>query len=329
MTVMVIGLGSMGKRRIRIIKKLFPQYDIIGVDGREDRREECCRLYNISCYKDIETAINIQPLDCAFVCTSPLSHATIIKSCLQAKLHVFSEINLVADGYEDNILLAQRNQKTLFLSSTPMYKSEMQYISQAVAHKEPFYYIYHVGQYLPDWHPWENINDFFVSDKRTNGCRELMAIELPWMLHTFGEVENFHVIADNLTKLEIAYKDSYQMQFLHKNGNRGLVAFDVTSRTPVRHLELYNEELHIEWFGKPDDLCVRNIIAGEDKFPCRRTEYEQREGYSAMINETPYEQEVANFFACIESREDAKHSFEADAKILNLIDRIEEIAETN
>ena len=35
-----------------------------------------------------------------------------------------------------------------------------------------------LGQYLPDWHPWESYKSFFVSNKKTNGCRELFAIEL-------------------------------------------------------------------------------------------------------------------------------------------------------
>ena len=38
MKVLVIGLGSMGKRRIRLIKDMYPEFEIYGVDGREDRR---------------------------------------------------------------------------------------------------------------------------------------------------------------------------------------------------------------------------------------------------------------------------------------------------
>ena len=40
MNILIIGLGSMGKRRIRLIREMFPNYQIYGVDGREDRRKE-------------------------------------------------------------------------------------------------------------------------------------------------------------------------------------------------------------------------------------------------------------------------------------------------
>ncbi|MDE6927475.1 MAG: hypothetical protein K2P06_01985, partial [Muribaculaceae bacterium] len=66
-------------------------------------------------------------------------------------------------------------------------------------------YIYHVGQYLPEWHPWENYQDFFVGDKRTNGCREIMAIEFPWLIETFGEIREVSVLHDKMSHLNIDY----------------------------------------------------------------------------------------------------------------------------
>ena len=40
MNILVVGLGSMGKRRIRLLKRFNEVSSIIGVDGREDRRKE-------------------------------------------------------------------------------------------------------------------------------------------------------------------------------------------------------------------------------------------------------------------------------------------------
>ena len=40
MRIMVVGLGSMGKRRIRLIREMYPEYLILGADGRTDRRIE-------------------------------------------------------------------------------------------------------------------------------------------------------------------------------------------------------------------------------------------------------------------------------------------------
>ena len=79
MKIIVIGLGSMGKRRIRLIKELYPDYNIVGIDGKEDRREEASRQFGIECTDSID---NIGKADCAFICTSPLSHKNLINECL-------------------------------------------------------------------------------------------------------------------------------------------------------------------------------------------------------------------------------------------------------
>ena len=75
MKIVVIGLGSMGKRRIRLIKEMYSDYIIVGIDGRADRREEVNKLFDIDCVGSINSVCEA---DCAFICTSPLSHNSLI-----------------------------------------------------------------------------------------------------------------------------------------------------------------------------------------------------------------------------------------------------------
>ena len=97
MNVLVIGLGSMGKRRVRLIRQIDENIRIFGVDSREDRRKEAEELYNVTTFADLDKAFK-ENLDAALICTSPLSHAGLIAKCLEKGLHVFTEINLVSDG---------------------------------------------------------------------------------------------------------------------------------------------------------------------------------------------------------------------------------------
>ena len=189
MNILVIGLGSMGKRRVRLVQEMFPNYVIYGVDGRKDRREEASRLHGIKCTDSIHKAAREYSIDAAFICTSPLSHNSIIKDCLLNNWNVFTELNLVEDGYKENMALAKKNGCVLFLSSTFFYREEIRYIRSQIDENRKWNYVYHIGQYLPDWHPWENYKEFFIGNKRTNGCRDIMAIELPWITKTFGEIE--------------------------------------------------------------------------------------------------------------------------------------------
>ncbi len=326
MNIVVIGLGSMGKRRIRLLRELRPDVKICGIDAKSDRRAECKELFGIETCLTLEDGLRDYSPEAAFVCTPPLSHAGIIEKCLSEGLHVFSEINLVANGYEENISLARQRKRILFLSSTPLYREEIRYIEGRVRETEgPLNYSFHVGQYLPDWHPWDVLQDFFVSRKESNGCRELFAIELPWLCRTFGPVKKVEVMRHKATSLPLDYDDSYFVLLEHESGHRGVLIVDVVSREPVRHLEIFGEHLFFLWNGTPDSLMEKDLRRGEivpvQSYKNEKVQHEN--AYSCNIVENAYAAEIENFFGVLEGREQPAYSFKKDIEILGLIDRIE------
>ena len=77
--------------------------------------------------------------------------------------NIFTELNLSTNLYDEIIKIEKEKKGILFLSSTLLYRKEIQYIKNIILNdKTKKNYNYHVGQYLPDWHPWENYNDFFI-----------------------------------------------------------------------------------------------------------------------------------------------------------------------
>lgn len=320
MDICVIGLSSMGKRRIRLLKRAFPGMKIVGIDIDRGRVEAVGQGYGIDCYQSLDEAG--MPFDCAFICTSPQSHGKLIQECLERSCHVFSEINLVDDLYEENIRLAEERQKVLFLSSTPMYRDEMRFIEERVRQDgTPCAYQYHVGQYLPDWHPWESLDGFFASEKRTNGCRELLAIELPWIQKAFGRIVGVNVVKRKLTGLGLDFSDTYMLQIEHKNGNVGDIVVDVVSRQAVRKIEVFNESLYIRWDGTPDSLYERDIASGRLR-KVKGERYIHEEGYADFINEYAYAEEIKAFFDAIDGKEPS-YNFREDKELLKIIDKIE------
>jgi predicted dehydrogenase len=323
MKMLVIGLGSMGRRRIRLIKQIQAETDIIGVDLNPQRREQCEKEYGIRTYGQLDDALAEKP-DCAFVCTAPLSHSEIIRACLSRSVHVFTEINLVNDGYADNIALAKQNAAVLFLSSTFLYREEIEYIRRRAGEAGCLLnYTYHVGQYLPDWHPWEDIKSFFVADKRTNGCREIFAIELPWIVAAFGEITDIKAVKGTISSLDLGYPDNYLVILTHSSGHKGMLAVDVVARKAVRQLEIFGENLNITWNGTPDGLYDYDIAAKADREIKLYQSVDKLKNYSANVVENAYTNEIEAFFRAVEGKESPRYSFEKDEIILGMIDRIE------
>ena len=151
MKLLIVGLGSMGKRRARLTKGIDAAIQIVGVDTAESRRDEALRLgLADAAYATIGEAVAAEHPDAALVCTAPLAHAAVIGELLDNDLPVFTELNLVSDGYRENMAKAAAKKLPLFLSSTMLYRRETQYIKQQVAEfGKPVHYIYHIGQYLP------------------------------------------------------------------------------------------------------------------------------------------------------------------------------------
>lgn len=324
MRVAVIGLGSMGKRRIRLLMKLRADVEIIGIDSNVKRCRQVEEAYGIRTFQDLEKALQEMKVACAVISTSPLSHAALICRCLEHGLHVFTEINLVDDGYEENVKLAKEKDLILFLSSTFLYRAETEYIRERVSDcREPLNYVYHIGQYLPDWHPWESYQEMFLGDKRTNGCREIMAIELPWLVGAFGDIVDVKVIKSKNTQLHIDYADNYMILLEHERGNKGMLAVDVVSRKAVRKLEAFGEHIYLSWDGTPDSLLEYDLEQKVQKEIKLYQDAVHEEGYGAFIIENAYEKELEHFIKCVEGEEKQQYSFEKDKEILKWIDMIE------
>lgn len=323
MKIIVIGLGSMGKRRIRLLSE-HKDIQLFGIDSQESRCQEVKEKFGIQCYPSIADVVAKEHPEAAVISTSPLSHAAIIKECLQNNLHVFTEINLVPDDYAENMELAKEKGLVLFLSSTFLYRKETQTIIEKVQKADcPLNYIYHIGQYLPDWHPWESYNNYFIGDKRTNGCREIMAIDLPWVVTAFGPIVKATAVKSKNTELNINYNDNYLITLEHEGGHKGVLAVDVVTRKSIRHIDVYGEKFQMSWNGTADSLKEYDIVAKEEKTISFEDASEHIEGYAAFITENPYREELNAFLAQIaDKNQQPAWDFEKDLEVLKVIDQI-------
>ena len=324
MKIIVIGLGSMGKRRIRLISE-HKDVELYGIDSQESRCAEVKEKFGVECYPSIDEACKAQAIEAAIISTSPLSHAAIIKECLSHNLHVFTELNLVQDGYDENIALAKEKGKVLFLSSTFLYRKELQTIIEKVkSSNSKLNYTYHVGQYLPDWHPWESYNNYFIGNPRTNGCRELMAIEFPWLVTAFGPIKRFYAVKSKNTELNIEYNDNYLITLEHESGAKGVCAVDVVSRKPYRQFDVFGEDILVSWRGSADSLTQFNIETKTEEKIDLTDASEHIDGYAAFITENPYREELSSFLKQIaDPTYVPAWDFEKDKAVLDIIDQIE------
>ena len=323
----VIGLGSMGKRRVRCLIALgIKPEDIWGFDTREDRRIETKEKYSINIASNIED-VDFDSVKAIIVSLPPDKHNIGINIAVKYNKPVFVEASVLLDETVD----IEKNSKNIFVAPSctfmfhPMVK-EIKKIIKSCNLGKVCNFSYHSGQYLPDWHPWESYKNFFVGNKKTNGIREILTIELPWIINTFGKIRQIHVSKNKITDLEVDYPDSFFINIIHENGSNGVLIIDLVSRKAVRNLEIINEDGYIQWDGTPDGLEEFDTNLNEMKKINLYEEISNETDYNQTIIENAYLEEIKDFFNILNSdKKEGLHSFEKDKYILDVIDVIEEI----
>lgn len=325
MNIAVIGLGSMGKRRIRLLKDEYPEITLIGVDGRIDRQEEVRSIFDLKTYTSLDEATGKENLDAVIISTSPISHEAIIRNALDNELHVFTEINLINDYYDEVMLIAKEKGRQLYLSSTFLHRKEIQFIENKISDDKQVTYRYHVGQYLPDWHPWESYKDFFVSNKKTNGCREIFAIELPWITSVFGNFKTVEVQRAKISTLELDYPDTYSLLVTHESGIQGTINVNIVSRESRRELQIIGEQTTINWNGTPDSLRAWSTEENGMQSIQLYDTFMNLEGYAKNIIEDAYLAEIKEYISLLRGEiHQTKYSFIKDKAIIDWINVFEE-----
>lgn len=322
MKALVIGLGSMGRRRVRCLRTLGVQA-IAGYDPRADRRAQAGQEYGIE-LRDSLAAGDLRAFDLVVISTPPDQHHTAIAWSVAAGKPCFVEASVIRDPLP--ALEQQARQKGVLVapSCTLRFHSAIREITQIVRSRrygKVCNFSYHCGQYLPDWHPWEKVGDYYVSNPATGGAREIVPFELTWMVDAFGWPQQVQGLKMRTADVGAPIDDTYAA-LLRFDGFAGSIVVDVVARQAVRKLTLNFEQASLSWDW--DSGVVRVWEAD----PGRLVELHQprssaHAGYHQNIGEAMYIAEVEAFLAAAEGRAPFPHSLQDDIRVLGLLEQIE------
>jgi predicted dehydrogenase len=318
MKFLVVGLGSMGKRRIRNLQYLKVG-EIIGFDPQEDRRKEAEEKYKIKTFGEFEKAMAENP-DALVISTPPDLHMKYAVIAAQKNRHFFTEASVVDEGMNELIALIKNKKIVAAPSCTMRFSPPINKIKELVdagTIGKVLLFVHHCGQYLPDWHPWEDYRKFYVAKRETGAGREIVPFELVWLTWVFGGIDVISCLKGKLSKLDVDIDDAYQIIMKFKNGILGHMLVDVISRVAYRTFRLLGEEGVIEWnWGD----CIKVYTVKDKKW--REYHVEEGttvEGYSEKIKEEQYIEEMNHFIGAIKGKTKYPYTFEEDKKVLDLL----------
>jgi len=322
MKVLQIGLGSMGKRRIRNLQALGFK-DIIGFDLREDRRLEANKKYGITTTGILNEEL-INSREVFIISTPPDWHNHYIKIALKYKKPAFVEASVIRKGLLEFYREALRKKIKIFPSCTLRFHPAIKAIKSLVTggkYGKICNFSYHMGQYLPDWHPWEHIKDFYVSKRETSAAREMVPFELTWILDIMGSPKEVFAFRGKTHNLGVDIDDTYAINLKFKDF-LGVIIIDVVSRFAVRSLILNLEKAHIRWNW--EERQIKLYDARQKKWEVINIDQGQAAlGYNENITEGMYIDEMNTFMGSLKGKKVFPNSLKDDEYVLSILEASE------
>ena len=162
MKFLQVGLGSMGKRRVRCVHALRAG-ETVGFDVHADRRAEAESLYGIRTVASFEEGMAGDP-DAIIISTPPHQHVEFALAAIAAGKPFFAEETVTLDPEAVTPLLAALARQPVVAAPVVAAPSctmrfhpavrQIQRILQSGDLGRPLSFDAMSVSYLPDWHPW-------------------------------------------------------------------------------------------------------------------------------------------------------------------------------
>ena len=332
MNLLIVGLGSMGKRRVRCLQHLgFSPDQIHGFDLREDRRAEAADTYGIHVYDTFDMAFATAQPGAMMISVPPDVHHIYMEKALELGVPFFVEASVVDEGMDALIRKADATGVAAVPSATMLFHPAIKTIRRIVQEGglgTLSHMSLHAGQYLPDWHTYESVEDFYVSQPETGGAREIVPFELTWVTTLFGFPRRVTGVVGKTVDIEgaEAIDDTYNF-ILDYDGFMVTGIVDVVSRSATRRVVINGDRGQLIWDWVDEEVRVYDGEKGA--WTAHRYDMASAaDGYDAKIGETMYIEEVRAFLGSLTDGSVFPNSLNEDWKVLRLLYAIENASDT-
>jgi predicted dehydrogenase len=265
--------------------------------------------------------------DAMIISTPPHEHLHYAIIAAQNDIPFFTEVNTMNPSDLQKLIDLLKKKKVAGVPSTNLMFHpsivRMKNLLKRGTIGKPLFFNFHSGSYLPDWHPWEKLRDYYVYKLETGGGRDQIAWELSWIMSLMGHPKSVMAVTRKLGSFKADIYDTYGLLLEFDNDTIGHVTVDVIQRPPGRTCEIIGEDGTIRW--DYDERLIRSFSTKNKKW----TEYPERLDYKGYKIERPksgfaikdrgmtesYVDEINNFIEIAKGKRKPAFTFD-DEKIL-------------
>ena len=300
--IIFFGLGSIGSRHLRLIKKNF-DYDIYAYRSQKDKKAS-----DITNIYDLEEVFKINP-DIAFITNPTNLHIETALFCLKAGIkNIFIEKPLSNSLRDlDQFLKKAENQGNLVYVGYVMRYNPVLIRLKEIVDKyknQIFYSQTRCCSYLPDWRPGIDYRDTYSSTESEGGGVILdISHEFDYNEWLFGKIKSIHGDYGKISNLEIDAEDFCDAYLKFETGINASIHIDFFSLNIQRKIRVItpNEEFAADLINN-EIIKVSNQGKDKEIFNFER--------------DYMYEQQLKYFFDCVEKQDKKINNFKDTALLL-------------
>lgn len=245
----VIGCGAMGSRRIQEVKQLGAG-ELVAFDLRDDRRLEAGRRFGVRTVATVEALVAEEP-DAIFICVPPADHLWYLQLAVERRWDFMVEqpISSSLAGCEDIVRQVAAGELVGHVSCNKRQHQSVRRIRGLVEANTvgPILTgLVEIGEWLPNWHPYEPYTDYYPSRQSMGGGLDAVC-ELDWLIDLFGPVGRLAAFAAKRTSLDIDTNDVIQMLLGFESGPQLVLHTDMIQRPYAHRANFVGEHGSILW----------------------------------------------------------------------------------
>ena len=319
MKFLIAGLGSIGRRHLRNLVALGQEDILLYRTHRSTLPEDELAAYPVE--TDLAAALAHHP-DAVIVANPTALHMEVALPAARAGCHLLLE-KPIADRADAQVELlrqtAVENQVRILVGFQFRFHPVLGKIKALLDSGNlgrVLSFRVHWGEYLPDWHPWEDYRQGYAARRDLGGgVVNTLCHPLDYVRWLMGEVSSLSAQTGQVSGLELDVEDVAEIVLTLTNGAIGSIHLDYFQRSPQHSLTIYLEQGQIQWDNTSGAAQVYHVSSQA---------WEEITPPAGFERNDLFLEEMRHFLSLMRGETQSRCSLEDGIHILNLVEAVHE-----
>lgn len=263
MRFLICGMGSIGRRHLRNLVRLGYKDIVLFRTNQSSLPDD--ELAGFPVESDLGRALKSRKPDGVLVTNPTALHLQVAVPAARAGAHLLIEkpVSHSMEGINDlSEAVAKAGVRVLIGYQFRFHPGLIQ-AKEILTNGQigdPISARAHWGEYLPDWHPWEDYRRSYSASLQLGGGVILtLSHPLDYLRWLLGEAEVIHASSPRARPLGLPVEEAADILLRHSSGAQSNVHLDYHQRPPRHDLEIIGSKGSMRWSNEDGALHVWSV----------------------------------------------------------------------